>query len=373
MLEFFETYKSRILYGAIVLVSMLVLFFLTNRIYKYLVKKKKEKSLDELSISLKLAKRTLNLLWGILGAVALSFIFVDKEDYGDLHKDFKLVAYLGVVTIITIVATSAANMWFKRRVRAKIEQDQDPTAFKFLRYVVVSVIAITGILFGLLTFPSLKGVAQTALGGAGVIAIIIGVASQEALANLIGGVFIIAFKPFKIGDFVQVNESMVGSVTDITLRHTIIRNFDNKMIVIPNSVINKERLINYDLGESKCCERIEIGISYDSNVELAKKIMREECEKHPLIYDNRTALEKMDSQPIVRTALTKLNNSSVTIRAWAWARDFEDSFTLKCDILESVKKRFENEGIEIPYPYHTIVMKSKAGTEEFEGDNKDLL
>jgi small-conductance mechanosensitive channel len=58
------------------------------------------------------------------------------------------------------------------------------------------------------------------------------------------------------------------------------------MIVIPNVVINKEKLINYDLGEQKCCERIEIRISYESNVVLAKKIMQEECEKHPLILDN---------------------------------------------------------------------------------------
>tara|TARA_R110000787_G_scaffold108621_1_gene217008 strand:- start:5831 stop:6469 length:639 start_codon:yes stop_codon:yes gene_type:complete len=195
--------------------------------------------------------------------------------------------------------------------------------------------------------------------GAGVIALIIGVASQEALSNLIGGLFIISFKPFKIGDTVKVSDTMLGTVTDITLRHTIIRNFENKMIVIPNAVINKEKLINYDLGELKCCERIEIGISYDSNIDLAKKIMQDECENHPLIYDNRTELDKLDGKPVVKTALTKLNDSSMTIRAWAWAANYGESFSLQCDVLESVKKRFDKEGIEIPFPNRTITIKTK--------------
>tara|TARA_B100000378_G_scaffold277352_1_gene277488 strand:- start:399 stop:890 length:492 start_codon:yes stop_codon:yes gene_type:complete len=155
----------------------------------------------------------------------------------------------------------------------------------------------------------------------------------------------------------KVTDTMVGTVTDITLRHTVIRNFENKMIVIPNSIINKEKLINYDLGELKCCERIEIGISYDSDIDLAKKIMREECENHPLIYDNRSIHEKKCGLPIVKTAVLSLNDFSITVRAWAWGNNFSDCFELKIAVLESIKKRFDKEGIEIPFPYRTIIMK----------------
>jgi small-conductance mechanosensitive channel len=153
---------------------------------------------------------------------------------------------------------------------------------------------------------------------------------------------------------------MVGRVIDITLRHTVIRNFENKMIVIPNAIINKEKLINYDMGELKCCERIEIDMSYDSDIDLAKKIMQEECEKHPLILDNRSESDVQEGKPIVRTALTRFNDSSMTIRAWTWERNYSDSFQLKIDVLESVKKRFDKEGIEIPFPYRTIVMKKES-------------
>ena len=114
--------------------------------------------------------------------------------------------------------------------------------------------------------------------------------------------------------------------------------------------------INYTMGELKCCERIEIGISYDSDIDLAKKIMQEACENHPLILDNRTIGEKKQGLPMVRTAVTRLNDFSVTVRAWA--KDYGDAVSLRFDIFESVKKRFDQEGIEIPFPYRTVVLKN---------------
>jgi len=358
MEDLFSTYKIHIIWTLGVIAVVIFLRFLTNILHKWLLKKEYKKFPEEKTTPVNLIKRVFNILWLVLGLIALSFLFVKEEKYGAIKEDFKLVLYLGFLAVFTIVAATSTNMWFKKSIIKKIQNKYDPTSFKFISYVAVFAIYFTGILFGLLAFPSLRGVAQTALGGAGVIAIVIGVASQEALANLVGGVFIISFKPFKVGDVVKVSDTMVGTVTDITLRHTVIRNFENKMIVIPNAVINKEKLINYDLGELKCCEHIELGISYDSDIDLAKKILQEECEKHPLIYDNRSEIDKKDGKPIVKTALTKINDSSLTIRAWAWSLNFGDSFSLKCDILESAKKRFDKEGIDLAFPTRTIYIKN---------------
>lgn len=357
MTEFFQVHRQDIIYSIFVIVIVIVLRVLTNMLHKWVIKEKKRKFPYEKGKSTNLLKKILNTLWIVLGVIALSYLFVENDEKSVVIKDFKTVLYLGLVSAITIIVATTVNLWFKLDVQKRIESNQDPTSIKFLKSVVLVAIYLFGLVLCLLAFPSLKGVAQTAIGGAGVVALIIGVASQEALSNLIGGVFIIVFKPFKIGDTVKVTDTMVGRVTDITLRHTVIRNFENKMIVIPNAIMNKEKLINYDLGELKCCERIEIGISYDSDIDLAKTIMQEECENHPLIFDNRTELDIQDGKPVVKTALTELNDSSMTIRAWAWAQNYSDSFQLKIDVLESVKKRFDKEDIEIPFPYRTIVMK----------------
>lgn len=362
MVEFLETYKHDIFYGIIIIIAIMLLRLLTNKLHHWLVKEKQRKFPGEPQKSLNVLKRILNTLWIVLGLISIMYLVVDGSHQNTLAKDFKTALYIGVVLSLTVIATTTVNMWFKYDIKKKIESEEDPTSFKFLRYVVLVSIYFAGFMLCLLAFPSLKGVAQTALGGAGVLALIVGVASQEALSNLVGGLFIISFKPFRIGDLVKVTDTMTGRVTDITLRHTVIRNFENKMIVIPNAVINKEKLINYDLDELKCCERIEIGISYDSDIDLAKKIMQEACENHPLILDNRTELDKQEGKPIVKTALTELNDSSMTIRAWAWGNSYSDCFQLKIDVLESVKKRFDKEGVEIPFPHRTIVMKNDNKT-----------
>lgn len=359
MIEFLESHKQDIIFGLIVIFAVIVLRILTNKLHNWLLKEKRRKLPEQPSKPLNILKRILNTLWIVLGLIALSYLFVDESRHDTLASNFKIVLYIGVVLSLTVIAATTSNLWFKHDIEKKIETEQDPTSFKFLRYVVLVVIYFIGLMLCLLAFPSLKVVAQTALGGAGVMALIIGFAAQEAFSNVIGGLFIITFKPFRVGDLVKVTDTMVGTVRDITLRHTVIRNFENKMIVIPNSIINKEKLINYNMGELKNCERIEIGISYDSDIDLAKKIMQEECENHPLILDNRSELDIKEGKPIVKTALIQLNDSSMTIRAWTWGRDFSDSFQLKIDVLESIKKRFDREGIEIPFPHRTVVIKKE--------------
>ena len=358
MVEFFQPHKAAIIYGVIVILVVLVLRFSTKRIHDWLAQRALRKRPNEEPRTIHLTLKILNALWIVLGVMALAFVFLDKEKYEAATENFYLVLYLGIVAVITLVVASFVQTWFIRSIKEKVTNNEDPTSFKFLRYVAIVAVYFVGALLAILAFPSLRGIAQTALGGAGVIAVIAGVASQEALANVVGGVFIISFKPFKIGDIIKVDESMVGTVTDITLRHTIIRNYENKMIVIPNSIINKEKLINYDLGERMCCQWVEIGISYNSDIDLAKHIMREECEDHPFLLDHRSELDKYNNVKKVIVRVISLDDSAVTLRAWAWAANFGEAFEMKCDLYESIKKRFDNEeNIEIPFPHRTMVFK----------------
>jgi len=357
MIDFFNSNKQAIIFAAIVVGVVLLLIFLSNLLCKWLVIKVKAKFPNERPYTIILIRRILRVLWIVLGVAAISFIFIDKESYKVATENFYLILYLGIVAIFTIVAASSANVYFSRSIIKKRAADIDFTSDKFLHYLIVFGIYFIGGLLAIMAFPSMRGIAQTALGGAGILAVIAGVAAQDALANLVGGIFIIAFKPFKIGDIIKLDETMVGTVTDITLRHTIIRNYENKMIVIPNSVINKEKVINYDLGERMCCQWIEIGISYDSDIDLAKHIIREECEDHPHILDHRSELDMYNNVKKVIVRVIGLNDSAVTLRAWAWASNFGEAFEMKCDLYESIKKRFDKEGISIPFPHRTMVFK----------------
>lgn len=358
-MDFFQLHKEKIIYGVIVVILVILLHFLTNFFYKRMARITSRKFSSGNTKSLQLVKYILNALWLVLGLFKLYYLSTPEESYTylDLTKDFKLIVYIGVVAVITLVGASFVNMWFKLTIKKRTANNSDTTSLKFFRYVLIISIYFIGLLLITLAFPSLRNIAQTALGGAGILAIVLAVASQEALSNIIGGFLIILFKPYKIGDVIKIDATLVGTVKDITLRHTSIQNFDNQMIVIPNSIINKEKLINANLGELKSCERIEIGISYDSDVDLAKKIMQEECEKHPLLIDNRTNKQIEQGVPLVKTAITELGDFAVTVRAWAWVNNLMDAYQIRWDIYENVKKRFDKEGIEIPFPYRTIVMK----------------
>lgn len=363
MTEFFTTYKNQFLYALIVIASIFVLRFLTSLLHKGLMKVRAKRFPGVRESSFNLLRRVLNTLWLVLGLVIISFLSFGGS-YETFENNFKLTLYVGFLSVLTIVAASTLNIWFRKSADRKVAMHEDPTVLKFTRYVAVWAVYIVGLMFILLAFPSLKGVAQTALGGAGIIALIAGVASQEALANLVGGIFIISFKPFKIGDVIKISGDVSGMVIDITLRHTIIRNGENKMIVIPNATINKEKIINFNMKDTKICQHIEIGISYESDIDLAKHIMQDECENHPLIYDNRSAVDVLNGKPLVRVALISLEDSSITLRAWAWAKTNSQASELKFDVLESIKKRFDREGIDIPYPHRTIVQKETPQPED---------
>jgi len=358
MKAFWNTYQDNIIWSAIVIVTVLVLRFLTKKLHDRLERRSLKKFPDEEPATIHLTQKILNALWLVLGLMAISWNFMDEERVKEVAVgNFGLVLYLGFVAVLTLVIASVTQAWFRKTIKLRTIENQDTTSYKFLRYIAIFGVYFLGGILVLIAFESMRSFAVTALGGAGVLAVVAGVASQEALSNLVGGLFIIAFKPFKLGDIIKVDESMVGTVSDITLRHTIVRNYENKMIVIPNSIINKEKLINYDLGERMCCQWIEVGISYDSDIDLAKHIMREECEDHPNLLDHRSELDKYNNEKKVIIRVISLGDSAITLRAWAWAANFGEAFEMKCDLYESIKKRFDKEGVSIPFPHRTMVFK----------------
>lgn len=265
-----------------------------------------------------------------------------------------------LILLATIVAALISRKIFNSAIRKTGEADgSDLTNLKFLNRGVTVLIYLTGISFAIYMIPQLRVIATSLLAGAGLFAIAIGFASQQALANIIGGVFIVMFKPYKINDRLSIRVDLNGIVEDINLRHTVIRNFENKRIIIPNSVISNEILINSNYGDSKIIKWIDVGISYDSDIDLAKQIMREEVLAHPNSIDGRTEAQIEQGNDIVPVRVLTLGDFSVTLRAWATAIDPPSAFIMGCDLLESIKKRFDAEGIEIPFPYRTIVQKEQ--------------
>jgi small-conductance mechanosensitive channel len=144
----------------------------------------------------------------------------------------------------------------------------------------------------------------------------------------------------------------------------LIKDFENKRIIIPNSVISEETIINSNIQDQQIRKHVVFSISYDSNIDKAIRIIQDEAEKHPLTIDRRSPEEIEANEPIVLVRVISLGDFSVDLKAYIWTNNFEEAFVLNCDLLKSVKERFDREGIEIPFPYRTVVYKKDIEQKE---------
>lgn len=266
---------------------------------------------------------------------------------------------LVVIYLVVRILTALAKYIFRHTMRKQAEKGMDVTKVMFLKQIVVTAIYIIGCATFLSLIPGMEKISNSILASAGILAMAVGLASQEALSNIVGGLFIIFTRPFKVGDFIKVDDDVVGTVIEITLRHTIIRNIENRMILIPNSKINSATIINSSYGDSSTCAFVDIGVSYDTNLDKAINVMREEIMKHPMLIDHRSVDEKKAGVPVVVVRVINLGDSAITLRAWAWASTAINATIMKYDLFKSIKERFDVEKIEIPYPYFNQIVKNE--------------
>lgn len=246
---------------------------------------------------------------------------------------FFVVITLAIASVLLIVLRKLATKIINSNAdKIKV----DPTNFSFLKNSLSFIIYFIALIVIFRHIPSLRSFSSALFAGAGILAAIIGFASQKAFSNIITGIFILIFKPYRVGDVIEISNGKIGTVEEITLRHTIIKDFKNERIIVPNTVISDDIIINSSITDSKIQCRVEVGISYDSDIDLAMKIMREECEKHPLMIDNRTLEEIAKKEPIVRVVVIALADFSVNLRASAWTESFTDAFQMRTDLLKSM-------------------------------------
>ncbi|NHN27728.1 mechanosensitive ion channel family protein [Flavobacterium jejuense] len=275
-----------------------------------------------------------------------------------IFTDFRTVLIVGIIMVITIViAFSFKHLSEKYIKKLVLTKHIDPTSYVFAKKVFTAIIYLIGISFSLVQIPEMKIIGHSLLAGAGILSLVAGLASQQALSNIMSGFLIVMFKPFKINDKITFNQTYTGIVEEINLRQVVLRDFENNRVIVPNSVISTQVIVNANLIETKICKMIEIGVSYDSDLGKALKIMEEEIIKHPLHIDNRTAEDIQNNLPEVVSRVVALNNSSVTLKAWAYSDTSSNGFIMYCDLLRSIKERFDAEKIEIPYSYQNVIIK----------------
>ncbi|MBR4639379.1 MAG: mechanosensitive ion channel family protein [Butyrivibrio sp.] len=218
----------------------------------------------------------------------------------------------------------------KERLRGKIH-------LVFLRGIMIAV--IWGVAFFTIAGNVLTDAWKTFAGSSALIAAIFGLAAQSTLSNVFAGIAISAAKsrPFDIGDRIKIDSIDPGYVENITLRHTVIKTYQNEIIYIPNSTVGSATIINYTQEESFSLP-IMVSVAYGTDMQKAMDIMADVIVAHPAHHGGRP------------TVLCKsCDDSGVTLRALVETEDFKDNPKACSDCLVEIMKRFAKEGIEIPY------------------------
>jgi len=272
----------------------------------------------------------------------------------------KYSLYILIVIILGIFLSKTLHKILYKTVESrKNSLPIDTTNYKFFKNTISALIFTAGVVVVFQLVPELRSLGISLFAGAGLVTVIIGFASQQAFSNLIGGIFIVIFRPFRVGDFIQVGADKSGTVEDITLRHTVIKSLENRRFVIPNSVISSESILNSTISDQKVLMLVELNITFESDLEKAMEIMQAESLKHPDCIDNRSEEDKTDEKPIVIVRVLNLDQMGAKLRAMVWAETSAKGFAMQCDILKQIKLAFDENKIELTYPHRVMVQKNR--------------
>jgi small-conductance mechanosensitive channel len=262
---------------------------------------------------------------------------------------FGAITLAAILIIVTWLACTITTRLAERAdwVMGRLKRKMDETVVAYIiRIKNLFIILAVFVVYASLV-PSLRTLLGTMMAGAGIMALIAGFAAKSTLANLISGLSLAVYRPFRIGDRVHIDDEYCV-VEDITLRHTIVRTWEHKRLIIPNEKLDSMTIVNYSIVNPQILGRVEMGVSYDTNIDLARRLILEEAKKCP-------HREKNAEDPWVR--VISHGDFSIGLRLYIWAPDMDSAWQTRFWVLEHVKKRFDKEGVEIPFPYRTLVYK----------------
>lgn len=239
-----------------------------------------------------------------------------------------------LAAIVLVVVGLKGIKWLRKWIRTseklnKIDNSLRSFMISFSSVVLYIVLFITvAVILGIPTTSFI-----TMLASCGVA---IGLALQGSLSNFAGGIMILLFKPFKVGDYIDAaGES--GTVTEISVVYTELLTVDNKRIIIPNGTITNSVIENYSAENIRRVD-FTFNTAYDSDIDKVKKIITEILESHTKALKNPECFVRLSAH----------NDSALTYTARVWCKT-DDYWDVNFDVIESVKKAFDENGIQIPY------------------------
>ncbi len=279
----------------------------------------------------------------------MEFDINSLEDYANKFGE-KIIDFLP--SLIGAILTLVIGFWIIRVINKLVKKffdkkDYDLTLEKFIADLINWSLKI---LLFVVVITQLGVESSSLIAVIGAAGLAIGLALQGSLANFAGGVLILLLRPFKVGDWISA-QGVDGSVKEISIFNTRLITFGNQEAIIPNGKLSNDNIINYtSQGIRRNAQTW--GISYDSDIKLAKEILLN------LVNEQETVLHDPHPEPMI--VVTELADSSVNMSLRFWATN-DDYWALHWFVLEEGKRRLEEQGIVIPFPQRDVHVFNESG------------
>jgi small conductance mechanosensitive channel len=294
---------------------------------------------------------------GLLGVVV---VLLSSPEVPQVAGGIWAIIGFGAGLLVTYLAVHILNVIIDRYLTALAHRQPGlETVYRFLRRVMILVVILIGVTVSTYAnFPNAAAGVTSLILAAGFLSIVIGLAAQSTLANLIAGAMVSISQPFKLGDavvFPYPNGDWCF-VEDIRLNFTVLRTWDLRRLMVPNSMFQSSVLVNYSAVDPTMLVIVYVVIPFESNVDRAREIMLEEARKHPdfLPLGNLPITHVMDYQGGGNQGPGMYGG--VDLRLLSAAKDQPTAFQVEKDLLYSIRKRFLAEGIEIAYPTQRVIL-----------------
>ena len=267
-----------------------------------------------------------------------------------LHPD-KLSGALALLVVFFVVGLVLSHL-LRHAIRMVVERDRDARldrmSIGFLSKVSSAFAWLVVLMLYAHVIPALDKLATALLASVSVASVVFGLAAQSTLSNFVAGISLIFYRPFRLGDKLQINAPTgveTGIVEDVSLGYTILKTFDNRRVILSNSAISSTTMVNLSATELRTMALIPISIGYDCDIDAARALILEIAADIPEIEE------------VVGCPLVNLGGSSVDFNLRVWCADSGVAAGVRNTVLEEVKRRFDAAGIEIPYAYQNLLIK----------------
>ncbi|MBF0571251.1 MAG: mechanosensitive ion channel family protein [Candidatus Omnitrophica bacterium] len=248
------------------------------------------------------------------------------------------VVYALILLICAALLNRMLRMGVDRALARGSRVHIDRTRVKFISQLAQIVVYIVTFFVYARLIPALSNLGNAGLASVGVLSVVAGLAAQNTLGNLIAGISLLLYRPFNVGDRLQIPAPTgleTGEIESLSLGYTIIRTDDNRRVVVPNSIMASQTTINLTRDDSRAICSVAVLISHDSNIDQARAILFEIAGSNP------------KTRKICGCPVTYLDGSGVELTLSVWCVDSIIAGALKCELLEEIKRRFSASGIKI--------------------------